>query len=174
MSDNLALPQSRRARALKKAIGIGIAILVLLVVIVGGAVAYIWYTGRNEPAPSAVPLSESSKPPTMSTPREPDEDAAFGASLQTTSPPAAPGENAAVTIKTRPRATCEISVTYDKIEGKDSGLKPKVADEYGVTGWSWTIPADAPKGKWPAKVTCTYGKRSAAVQADIIIIAATR
>jgi hypothetical protein len=87
------------------------------------------------------------------------------------STPVIPGANADMTIKSVEGVTCKIVIELNKTQLKDSGLADKQTDEFGVVSWSWTIPADAPLGKWPVTVTCISPvKKSAMVQGVLEIV----
>jgi hypothetical protein len=147
-----------------------VSTVVLLVLLVGGGVAYTWYSGKNgpdvqpeEPEPVATSQSPFSKPPKVS-PK-----ARVGLSIQFLTSPVRPGENASINVKTNPLADCEITVEYDEKKSKDSGLKPKAADEYGIVDWTWTVDETAPKGKWPVEVTCANKKNWGKVIGDLVV-----
>lgn len=79
------------------------------------------------------------------------------------------GENASITIRTNPEAECAITVKYNNVAAVDSGLVTKLADEFGVASWSWTLAASAPAGKWPIEVNCKNKKYSGMVRTDIVV-----
>ena len=97
-------------------------------------------------------------------------DVATSASIQSISSPTEQGSNASVTVKTNPESTCSITVVYDKDKSTDSGLLPKVADEFGIAVWVWTVEEAVPIGKWPVTITCIHNKRSAVVVGDLFVI----
>lgn len=149
--------------------------VILLGVIVGAGVGYIWYTGQNGNVDAAV----AEKPnvharPAVIKPSKPKPGTAVGAAVHMITSPVAPGTNASITVKTVPTARCVISVVYDKTASKDSGLLPKAADDFGTVSWTWTVDANAPLGKWPAKVTCEFGGRSAVVIGDLVVAASAQ
>jgi hypothetical protein len=146
-----------------------ISIVALLVLALGGGAAYTWYMGQQElpVATAAAPIEPKNNP--VVTPTKPAPDAKMSASVQMITSPVAPGSNASITVKSNAGSNCTIKVIYDKIESKDSGLAAKVADEFGMVSWSWTVEATAPVGKWPVKVTCANAKNSAMVQGDLKI-----
>ncbi len=160
-------PRSRRAyRSLKKT---AISVIVLLVLFVGGGLAYTWYMGQNNYVPS--PSSDlKSKPKITVKHAQPAANAAVGVSLQMITSPVTPGSNASITIKSNPGATCSIKAVYNKIASTDSGLVPKVTDEYGMAVWSWTVGESVPIGKWPVTVTCVLGKKSGVYIADLMVV----
>jgi len=79
------------------------------------------------------------------------------------------GSNAGASVKTVPTAACTISVTYNDGPSQDSGLVSKTADDFGVVGWTWTVPPATPEGKYPVKVTCVYNGRSAVGIQDLVV-----
>jgi hypothetical protein len=143
------------------------SIVVLSVLAVGAGAAYTWYMGKTSPAALVTPVEAETAPVIKHV--QPATNAPIGASVQTVTSPVNPGENASITARTSPGADCTISVVYDKTASKDSGLSAKTADEFGMVSWTWTIEASAPLGKWPVKVTCALGKKSALVQADLVV-----
>ncbi|MES2875996.1 MAG: hypothetical protein V4678_00840 [Patescibacteria group bacterium] len=144
------------------------ALLALGLVMLIGGVGYTWYMGKQEP----VALEQTAMPTPKRTVLRPPKiasNAAIGASVQSYTPEVKPGENASVTIRTNPEAECVIAVKYNKVLAVDSGLTPKVADEFGVASWSWTVALGTPPGAWPAEVTCKNKKNSAFVKAEFIV-----
>jgi hypothetical protein len=150
-----------------------ISIVVLLAVIVGGGVAYTYFLGPDgtQTADAITAPVEAPAPQPAIKPTQPAADAKVSASVSMITSPVAPGSNSSVAIKTNAGAACKISVVYDKVETKDSGLTPKTADEFGTVSWAWTVGSSVPLGKWPVKVTCTNvkGDKSAVVQADLVV-----
>jgi hypothetical protein len=145
---------------------------VLLLVALGGGAAYTWYMGQ-QPLPQTVaeaaPAAEMAEPVSAAKHMAPDPNAKASAAIEMLSSPVTPGMNASVSVKTNPNADCIVSVTYDKIASKDSGLASKTADEFGIVSWTWTVESTVPYGTWPVKVTCTINKRSAVVQGDLVV-----
>ena len=147
-----------------------LSIFILLAIMITAGVGYTWYMSRNvDENPSALADPVVVKQDRTVKPTQPAADARVGASVQYLSTPIKPGSNASISIKTNAAATCNISVVYDKIASTDSGLKTKVADEYGTVSWSWTVESSAPVGKWPVKVTCANSKYSGFVQGDLVL-----
>lgn len=139
--------------------------VVLLVLIVMLAVAYIWYLGQQEPSTSSMqPTPKAPSAPKLLAPHKPKPDAVVGVSVQSLTTPIAPGTNASVMIRTNPEAKCAITVIYNNVPSTDSGLVAKVADEYGMVNWTWTVPASTPVGKWPVRVTCANTAKSGMVE----------
>lgn len=153
-----------------------ISIIALAGLLVGGGVAYTWYMGQNEVAITAATAEPADTQPIIREikPSKPSPDARVGASVHMLTSPVAPGDNASITIKTIPTAQCKISVVYGTVTSKDSGLLPKVADDFGLTTWTWTVEESVPHGKWPVNVSCEYNKRSAVVVGDLVVAAATQ
>jgi hypothetical protein len=140
----------------------------LIILSVGAGVAYTWYNGQNPPVDTSA-QSVAMETPTAPVMRhtQPAPNAPESAAVEAITSPVQPGSNASITVKTNPTSACTIAVTYNNVPSKDSGLSPKVADEYGIVSWTWTVESSVPVGKWPAKVTCVYNKKSAMVQADL-------
>lgn len=144
-----------------------IATAVVFVVLVGAGVAYTWWMGKT-PAPVVV-LEEQSTPPPRVEATPVAENSPVSASVQSLTSPVLVGDNVLLTVKTRPDATCTIKVEYNKIPSNDSGLVARVADDFGIVTWSWTVDQSAPVGKWPVTVTCVLGERSAVVVGDLVV-----
>lgn len=147
-----------------------ISAVVILIVLIGGGLAYTYFFGPSaEDAPAVVTPPPAATPKPLGQPSKPDPNAKVGASVQSLTSPVAQGENASITVRTTPTAKCVISVVYDNVASKDSGLTSKVADEYGIATWTWTVEKTVPAGKWPVKVTCEFNNKSAVVQTDLTV-----
>ena len=144
-----------------------ISIGVLLVLAVGLGVGYTWYTGQQSNVVNEKSAEDVTSVQPVAKPVQIDPNAPESASIQALTTPTSPGENSSVTVKTNPASECSITVTYNDVASKDSGLVKRIADEYGIVSWAWTVDANAPSGKWPVKVTCTYNKKSAYVQGEL-------
>jgi hypothetical protein len=146
-----------------------LSILVLVVICGVSGVVYVLITGRS-PASNAkaAPLPPSPEPgAAIPKPRKPAANAAESAGIESLDTPVKIGQNTSMIVQTLPDSVCTISFIYNNIASKDSGLVQKSADDYGAVSWSWTISGDVPVGKWPAKVTCSYNKKSAVVIGDV-------
>lgn len=155
----------------KKTLKITAAAVILLVVVVGGGVGYTWYAGQQSEDDSQAFAQPVAPTPKLNTePVKIADDAKVGASVQSVTSPVTPGSNASIMVKTNPDVNCTISVVYDKTPSKDSGLKDKKADKYGLVEWTWTVEPNVPLGSWPIKVTCANKKNSAMVQNDLKIV----
>lgn len=176
----LSLKTGRRSNKLRRGNGggaarrarnIAITIFVLLVLIIGGGVAYTWYVGKHSKVEVAEVVEPHEKlPDPFLNPKKMAPDAAVGVSVQMITSPLVPGSNAMINIKTNNDARCKISVVYDKTASTDSGLSEKVADEFGVVSWTWTVEPTAPVGSWPVIVTCANEKKSGMVKADLKLV----
>lgn len=165
-----ALPQrtmkrEQRKRSLRRLVTTS---LVLLLLAGGAGVGYTWYMGQQKTLANSEPAPVY-KPRAVIKPAKIASDAPLGVSVQTFTPEAKPGDNASVTIRTNPEAECSVVVKYGTTQAVDSGLVPKLADEYGVASWSWTIAPGAAAGEAPVTVTCKNKKHSAVVVADVIV-----
>jgi hypothetical protein len=141
---------------------IAISVFVLVVLFGAAGAAYIYFTSGQDVAAKS-DQTPPPPPPTLPTPHKPGPNAPESAGVEALSSPVKPGENSSITVHTLPTSSCTISVTYNNIPSKDSGLTPKVADDYGNVIWSWTVDPTAPEGTWPVKVTCMLNKKSAVV-----------
>lgn len=143
--------------------------VVLLIVLIGIGVAYTWFMGRDRDTSPVV--VEEAQPEAVSTikPPQPASNTPVSASVQSLTSPVVPGDNALITVRTKPNATCSIVVEYNKVPSNDSGLVSKVADDFGIVSWVWTVEPSTPLGKWPATVTCVLEERSAVVVGDLLV-----
>lgn len=159
-----------KQRALKYIRNITISFVVLLILLLIAGAAYTWYMGQNSVDPvdtAAIPV-QSELVPVIKHP-QPAADAKVGASIQMLTTPVAPGSNASMTVKTNPGAKCLIAAIYNKVRSTDSGLVSKIADEYGIVDWTWTVESSVPLGKWPVTVTCSNEKNSGVVTGDLVV-----
>ena len=143
-----------------------IAVVSLILLFVLAGVGYVWYSERT-PVEQPKPEAKSTEPSALPKPSKPSPNAPEQVALQAFTSPVKAGENSSISVKTNATSTCTISVTYNKVPSKDSGLTPKVADDFGNVTWSWTVPDTAPVGAWPVKVTCVYHGRSAVLISDL-------
>lgn len=155
--------------ASKTARNTAISIVVLLVLFVGGGVGYTYFLGAQDTPPTAatapvVPTDAPIKPV------KPAANAPESAAVQTLTSPVSAGSNASISVKTNAGSKCTIAVVYGSVASTDSGLAAKVADEYGVVNWSWTVEDGAPLGTWPVKVTCVYNGKTGFVQGDLQVV----
>lgn len=169
----LLIPSLKPARPRLKRAGWFFAKLLLWCVILagvltGGGFAYVWWSGQQE-TPPPPPAAVAPNRPTFSKPK-PSPNAPVSASVQSLISPASPGEDVAMTVRTTPEATCEISVEYDNdVMSVAEGLQPAVSDEFGMVSWEWTVEPTAPAGTWPVEVTCSAREKSAMVRGDLEI-----
>lgn len=153
---------------LRRIRNIAISTAVILLVLIGAGVGYTFYMSKTE-APVVVNTPEPVVKANTVKHAKIAANAPASASIQSLTTPVMPGDNAAVSVKSNPKSECSIIVEYNKISSKDSGLKPKVSDEFGLITWSWTVDADAPEGKWPVTVTCAYNKKTAVVEGKLVV-----
>jgi flagellar basal body-associated protein FliL len=166
-TSKISKPFKKRIMRFIRNLFIGIGVLLIIAIVAG--VAYTWYMGRN----STVADIEAPKPVDTTlplvAPSTPASNAKIGSAVQVLTSPVAPGSNATITIKTNAKANCKITVVYNEVASKDSGLYAKTADEYGVASWTWTVAKDVPIGKWPVTVTCVNDTKSAVVVGDLVV-----
>ena len=147
-----------------------ISAVVLLAIFVVAGIVYTWYMGRNvDSSAIATPVDTTDEYAEVKSVR-PAENVPESVAVQYFTTPVLPGSNAAISVRTKPDSTCEISVIYDKIPSTDSGLIDKTADEYGMVSWSWSVSDSVPIGKWPVKVTCYYGEQWAVGTGDLEVV----
>lgn len=70
------------------------------------------------------------------------------------SSPVPRGGTATVTIQTRARTPCVITVFYRSGPSKAAGLIPKMADEHGRITWTWKVGTRTTPGNWLIRVEC--------------------
>jgi hypothetical protein len=157
----------RMPRAVKQAI---ISTLVLLLLAVGSALGYVWYSGMQEPVLTDPTLAETtSKDSSPIKHVQVAANAKVGVAVQYISIPVVPGDNAMVTVRTLPAATCKIGVLYNGNPSNDSGLIQRTADDYGTASWTWTVPVGTPLGSWPVTITCERNKSVGVVTTDLVV-----
>jgi hypothetical protein len=163
----------RRSGAVRTIRNIAITVVVLLVLFGGAAVGYLYFMGNStdtkaDQAPIAPPPETGLPKPTKPAPNAPEQ-----ASIEVLTSPVPVGSNASASVKTNAGSTCSISVTYNNVPSKDSGLVPRNSDDYGNVTWSWTVDKTAPVGTWPVKITCVYNisKKSAVVVGNLQVTA---
>lgn len=153
-----------------------ISIVVLLVLFVGAGVAYTWYMGQNNIADTAMAAPVEAQAVPVIKRVQIAANAPEGASVQDITSPILPGSNASITVKTNPESNCTIIVMYNitdihkKITSKDSGLVPKISDDYGMVNWTWTVEYSVPLGKGGATVTCSRNGKSAVVIGNLVVV----
>jgi hypothetical protein len=156
-------PRDRSKDFWKSLVKITIWVLVITILLIGAAFVYAWYSSQHA---GGNPSTASTVKPTpkLTAPHKPAPDAQIGVATQFVTSPVAPGDNASISIHTNAAARCTITVLYDKTNAVDSGLMPKIADDYGLAQWSWTIPVSAPLGKKSSvDVWCANTKKNAHV-----------
>jgi hypothetical protein len=142
---------------------IAISVVVLSALFVVGGAAYVMLSGNNAKQDTASAPKTDSNNFALPKPQAPNPKAPEGAAVESLLSPAKAGTNTSISVKTNPTSSCAISVTYNDVPAKDSGLITKTADAYGVVNWAWTVESSAPAGTWPVKVTCSLNKKSAVV-----------
>lgn len=162
---------SKKSRTIRSVRNVFISAFVLLLIVFGVGAAYIWYIGQHSVVDTNVIVNPVKDTPNITTPTKPAANAQESAAVRMLESPVVPGENSSITVKTNAGSRCTITVLYNQIASKDSGLIPKTADEYGIVDWSWTVDSSVPLGKWPVTVTCVYNNRSAVVVGDLEVVA---
>ena len=157
----------RRKRAVKN---VTIFVLILAVLFSVAGFGYTWYAGQ-QPVPAAPDISSLPKQRSKPKPTAPSKNSPVGIAVQTFSSPIAPNQNASLAIKTLPGAACSVLFTYnkDKEISKDTGLIPKIADEYGYVDWTWKVTVQVQPGTWPVEVTCANGNKSSYSKSELVV-----
>lgn len=140
-----------------------ISVLVIVVLFLAAGTIYTLLASQDgstttKKAPRTSAQSDASpdiKPP------KPAANASVGIALNSLTSPVQAGENATMSIQTTAGATCSISVVYNDVPSRDSGLAAKKADDYGVVTWSWTVGKMTPVGQWPIQTNCARNGKSA-------------
>lgn len=149
-----------------------IALIVLIVTVIFGVIGFIytWYAGQQEVAPALDVNSLPSRQPQRNL-AEPTEDSQVGVSTQSFTGQVQQGQNASLAVKTLRGAACSIVFTYneDNERSKDTGLIPKIADEYGYVEWTWTVSPSVDDGTWPVEVICANGSKHAYLRNDLVV-----
>lgn len=160
-----------RGSAARRVRNVTITVVVMLTLIIGSGLFYTWYVGRNSNVEVAEVVEPNQKlPDPFERPKKMAPDAAVNVSVQMLTSPLVPGMNAMINIKTNNNAKCKISVAYNNVASTDSGLSEKVADEFGVVSWTWTVEQTAPLGSWPVTVTCANEKKSGEVKTNLTLV----
>ena len=167
-SDRYHYESVRRRQAIRRMVSIPLVVIALIGV---PALGYAWYQAQQSEV-SAEPVVKPASTKSPISPTEPPKNAKVGISVGSFVSPVRSGQNSSISIKTLPGAACSISYTYnaDKKVSKDTGLTPKVADEFGVASWTWTVTTDTRPGAWPVEITCARNGSSAYSKSDLVIL----
>lgn len=160
---------TNKKKALKFIRNIFIAVLIMIALFVSAGLIYTWYVGQTAPVNTVIAPTTTSTSSKTKIRATPSADAKIGAAVQSITSPVAPGENTSIIIKTSVGAWCTISVIYDDVASKDSGLIGKTADEFGVVTWTWTVGPSVPLGSWPVKVACVRNSHSIVAGTDLVV-----
>lgn len=156
--------REHRKRTVRRTVG---TIVILLFLMIISAVVYVWYMGRHPIEQATQIVNTGSAAPTIKAPAV-DPNARVGIVQQSFSGTVVAGSNASISIKTNPEAACQISVRVNTTVLPDTGLVPKIADEFGIVEWSWSIPAGLAAGKLPVEITCANeAKKSAYYKTEL-------
>lgn len=161
-------PSTKTRLVVRKMLLFVLWFFVVLVVVVGGFVLYAWLS----PKEAAVATLKDPKPKAQLQTQAKvtvDPNSPVGVSVQSITSPVEPGSNVSLSIKTKATATCKIEVEYNKVKSTDSGLSEKVADDFGLIQWSWSVASTVPEGSWPVTVTCSMNKKSGIVIHDLVV-----
>jgi hypothetical protein len=158
----------RRWRRRSKKIALLVLIFFVLFSIIG--FVYTWYAGQQEVEPALDISTIPSKQPQRDL-AEPTKDSQVGVSVQSFTAQAQQGDNVTLVIKTLRGAACSILFTYndDNERSDDTGLIPKIADDYGYVDWTWTVGQGVQDGTWPVEVVCANGSKHAYSRSDLAV-----
>lgn len=164
----------KRAKIFKSALKVVTAFIIVLILIISAGFLYTWYVGKNTKIDDSfkIETTENDKQNNFITPTKPAPDANVGVAIYVLSSPVKPGDGASITIKTNAEAKCVIDVFYDEkktIKDDDKSLIDKIADEYGIASWEWTVDNNVSEGKWPVEVTCSNAVKSGYVKGDLVV-----
>lgn len=168
--DEPLLPRRQRVlQGLRTAL---ISTFALLAILVGAGLAYTYFMGGDGASIKTAPVAATvSTDPTagMIKPHKLSPKAPESASIQMLTPSVKRGAAATLSVKTQPTSACTVIVDHNHIAYPVPTLKKQTADEFGSVNWDWTMPKTAPAGSSTVTVTCTYLKRSAVVQGDVVV-----
>ena len=156
-----------RPRLPKPVRNILISVLILIVLLIGAGAAYTWYMDSKTTIHPISTPAHSDDIPAFAKPVAPAANARVGVAVEVITSPVAPGSNASITVRSLAGAKCTITVSYKNVASTDSGLVPKVADEYGTASWTWTVGKTVPAGTWPVGVTCARNGMTGYVRGDL-------
>ena len=155
-----------KARLIKK---IGISAGIILAVFIIGGFVYVYFSDTQPAASSASNKNQGAIYNPIKPPAKPTAKSLEGVAVQSFDSPVAPGGNTTLLINTLPYSTCTISVTMNRLNASDLGLKTEKADDFGVVTWTWVIPQNTPFGTYPVSVTCSYGAKSAVLDEGLAV-----
>jgi hypothetical protein len=144
---------------------------VLIILFIGAGIAYVYFSGKTPyepPKTQKKAVSDEAQP--FPKPKKPSANAKEGVAVISLLSPVSRGANTSITIQTNATSKCTIVVAYNGVASRDSGLSPKVADDYGTITWTWTVDKTAPLGTWPVTVTCVFNGRSGVVIGNLQVI----
>jgi hypothetical protein len=144
-----------------------LSVVILIVLFVLAGTAYTLFLGQSGPPPDKTTSKPAQAAYSAPKPVAPAPNAPVGVSVDSLLSPVSAGSNTSLQVKTTPTASCAVSVVYNGVASTDSGLAPKVADAYGIAGWTWTVGAAVPAGSWPITVTCSYNTKSGVVKTNL-------
>lgn len=148
-----------------------LSIMILLVLALSSGSAYVYYIDQHNKPVVSTAIADSTLQFHSIIAIKQDPNAPVGVAVETISSPIARGGEALASMKSYPDASCSIKVMYNNVASTESGLLTKVADDFGVVSWSWTIAQTDPIGSWPVDVTCSHHSKSGYAQGMILITA---
>lgn len=157
----------RRARRRSLAVTVTIVILVLLPILMSAGLWYVWYSGQhtsvNVEENKSIAASKPVAPPVQA------DNTPVGVAQSMFTSPVVAGANSSITVRTKQKAACTITVTYGTDESLDTGLVPRTADEYGVVTWSWKVESNRAAGSYPVDIVCAKDGKSGYYRATLVV-----
>lgn len=148
-----------------------LACMFLVMALVIAGFVYAWYYAKTHPVKEGEVPQSKPKPISNSKPaKEVSPDTPVGVAIESLTSPVKAGDNASLSVKTLPTATCNLRLTYkDGTVSKDAGLSPKVSDDFGIAAWTWTIEPTRSAGMATIEATCIHGKMSGYNKGEIVV-----
>lgn len=170
LGEQVAHKHHVRRRWRRRSKKIALIVLIFFVLFSIGGFVYTWYMGQQEVEPALDVSTLPSKQPQRELP-ETTKNSQVGVSVQSFTSQARQGDNVTLAIKTLRGAACSIVFTYndDNERSKDTGLIPKIADDYGYVDWTWTVSPSVDDGTWPVEVVCANGSKHAYLRSDLAV-----
>lgn len=156
-------------KSIKAAGSMILSFVVMSISAFGGMVACVWYFGQADNSAIDDTLPEPTSSANIMTPIKQAENVPVGVSVQSISSPITQGDMAIITTRSNPGASCNITVTLNKVKYTDSNLVKKAVDEYGMATWTWPTSTFTLAGKWSVEVLCSRGEKSGMVLGELII-----
>jgi len=148
--------------------GVAFSAFLIAISLISVGFLYTWVVGKNVKNVEEK-IDTTIKNNTIKT-AEPADNAPVGIALQSITPRVAQGSKVSLTIRTLKNSDCKILIRNEKKEIiNDPTIANKIADEYGMADWSWTMPKSASLGKWFVDINCYRNQKSGYYRADFLV-----